>query len=300
MTAHSKGLATSQHLEACREQLLTREAEIAELKAERSNPRPGWSAWSSRVPGRRRRQARSPAGVTSEVEVLRALTLPFEHREALDEKLGEELRPALERCRSSEEELSSIHKEVQSRGSGTGSPRSRPAWWPPWPRTSRVTRVCLTATATGSPSSARPASCRPAGRPMPTLPVTLQEHLDAISEEIRRIREEKESPEQRAEGTESRAGRARLGSLWCLESLSSLNLCPASSLAGSCSPSSVCSPPRRRRHSLAREGDRLGIMTPVCVCLLPASSLPEHTVFLSLFFLFSPEEHQVHLLRSEV
>ena len=106
--------------------------------------------------------------------------------------------------------------------------------------------------------------------------------------------------EQRAEETESRAGGVRFGSLRRFESLTSLNLCPASSLAGSCSPSSVCSPPRRRRHSLAREGDRLGIMTPVCVCLLPAASLPEHTVFLSLFFLFSPEEHQVHLLRSEV
>ena len=94
--------------------------------------------------------------------------------------------------------------------------------------------------------------------------------------------------EQRAEETESRAGGARFLRFWCFKSLSCLNLCPASSLAGSCSPSSVRSPPRRRQHSLAREGDLLGTMTPVCVCLLPAASLPEHTVFLSLFFCLFP------------
>ncbi|CAI9155782.1 unnamed protein product, partial [Rangifer tarandus platyrhynchus] len=102
------------------------------------------------------------------------------------------------------------------------------------------------------------------------------------------IQEEKESTEQWPEETDSRAGRARLGTLWCFKSLSSLNLCLASSLAGFCPPSTGRSPPRRRWHSLAREGDRLGVMTPVCVCLLPAASLPEHTVFLSLFFLFFP------------
>ena len=94
--------------------------------------------------------------------------------------------------------------------------------------------------------------------------------------------------EQRAEETESRAGGARFGSLRRFESLSSLNVCPASSLAGSCPPSRGRSPPRRRRHSLALEGDRLGIMNPVCACLLPAASLPEHTVFLSLFFCLFP------------
>ena len=93
---------------------------------------------------------------------------------------------------------------------------------------------------------------------------------------------------QRAEEPESRAGGARFGSLGRFESLSCLDLCPASSLAGSCPPSRGRSPPRRRRHSLASEGDRLGVMTPVCACLLPAACLPEHPVFLSLFFLFLP------------
>ena len=91
--------------------------------------------------------------------------------------------------------------------------------------------------------------------------------------------------EQRAEETESRAGGARFGSLGRFESLSCLDLCPASSLAGSCPPNMGRSPPRRRRHSLACEGDRLGIMNPVCACLLPAASLPEQcfSLFFSLF-----------------
>ncbi|XP_043750115.1 liprin-alpha-1-like [Cervus elaphus] len=67
----------------------------------------------------------------------------------------------------------------------------------------------------------------------------------------------------RAEEPESRAGGARLGSLRRFKSLSSLSLCPASSLAGSCPPSRERSPPRRRRQSLACEADRLGVMTPV-------------------------------------
>ena len=73
------------------------------------------------------------------------------------------------------------------------------------------------------------------------------------------------------------------------KSVSSLNLHPASSCAGSCPPSGGHTKPRRRQHSPAQEGDWLGIMTLVCVCLLPAASLPEHTGFLfCLFFLFLP------------
>ena len=100
---------------------------------------------------------------------------------------------------------------------------------------------------------------------------------------FRLIEEEKENTEQRAEETESREGRGSLGSLCRFKSVSSLNLLPTSSHAGSCRP---LPKPRRRRHSLAQEGDQLGIMTLVCVCLLPAASLPQHAVF-CLFFDFS-------------
>jgi len=100
------------------------------------------------------------------------------------------------------------------------------------------------------------------------------------------IEEEKENTEQRAEETESREGRGSLGSLCRFKSVSSLNLLPTSSHAGSCPP---LPKPRTRRHSPAQEGDQLGIMTLVCVCLLPAASLPQHAGFFCfLFFLFIP------------
>ncbi|XP_070635359.1 liprin-alpha-1-like isoform X2 [Bos indicus] len=91
-----------------------------------------------------------------------------------------------------------------------------------------------------------------------TLTVMMQEQLDAINEEIRLIEEEKENMEQRAKENESREGRGSLGSLRRFKSVSSLNLLPTSSHAGSCPP---LPKPRTRQHSLAQEGDQLGIMT---------------------------------------
>ncbi|XP_034143146.1 liprin-alpha-4 isoform X12 [Esox lucius] len=117
-----------------------------------------------------KRQAPPPSGVSSEVEVLKALKSLFEHHKALDEKVRERLRVALDRVTTLEGQLSATTQElsiVRQRKEGDSLDRndaSKPNW-------KRLPNGSIDAHDDSSRS------------------VELQEHLDRTNQELTQSRE---------------------------------------------------------------------------------------------------------------
>nr|VZH93650.1 unnamed protein product [Spirometra erinaceieuropaei] len=143
-----------------KEELKQRMDEILELKAERNNTRVSIPGTISEDYNSCGSAAGASSGISSEVEVLKALKSLFEHHKALDEKVRERLKTAVSRASQLEQELSEL-RAADGDKLKTSGPAAAGGGRPPKRSVSTSTDTVASQTLTSAPNALKTAVSSP-------------------------------------------------------------------------------------------------------------------------------------------